>query len=423
MTERRREWVVLDARVIAVALVVALLAGSGGGAVGAAQETAEIDSCTTIDSSGAYTLTTDLASDADACLRITASDVTLDGAGHTVAGGDAGVGVEVNGSSQLSNVTVERVRTEGWVRGILFRDVENGTVADSTARGATEGITLLVAENTTVRNSTARENALGIQLRRASNNTIIGSTATRNKFGLHMERASFGNRFVDDTAVNNSLWDFYSERYVPGSDSNTTVTDLDTGPMTVGLTGTNVGVRAQPSADGGPPDRAPIGTAVRTTEYNDSGTLSLTIHYPDDETETVAESSLALWASTDNGDSWSKLDSTVNPQRNTVAADGVPHPATVGIFATPGNDESTATPTSTATETTTPTPTATRTATSSPTSPPTSTATRSPAATATATPTTAESATATESAETTIPATATREATGTPTNATDASTN
>jgi PGF-CTERM protein len=373
--------------IVGVLLVVVALGGATAsmGIVGA-QSTTGIDTCTTIDSPGTYTLTSNLSAESDDCLRITASHVTLDGNDHGIDGGSSGVGVNVTGSERLSDVTVRGVHTEGFTRGILFRNLDNGTIADSTATGATEGITLLSTDNTTVTENTVRENALGIELRKASNNTISDNTANDNKYGLHIERASIGNRFVNDTATGNSLWDFYSDRYEPGTDSQTTVKNLDMGAVTADLSGTNVGVHAQGEPDSAPSGRTAIGTGVRTTDYGEGSNLSLSLHY--DDASGVDESSLALWSSP-NGDSWSKLDgSTVNAEANTVSADGVPHPATIAIFGRSGNGTSNATaaPTRTATATAaTATPTATQTAT------PTATATATPTATATAP--TAESAT------------------------------
>ncbi|HET7324469.1 MAG TPA: NosD domain-containing protein [Halococcus sp.] len=369
--------------------VCIVLLGTVTGSVGivAAQSATGIDSCTTIDSPGTYTLTTDLTADSGDCVRITASHVTLSGNGHTIDGGGSGVGVSVSGSDTLTDVTVKGVRTEGFTRGILFRNVNSGMIAGNTVTGATEGITLLGSDSNTVTNNVAKQNALGIELRKSDNNVIRENTANDNKYGLHIERASSNNRFVGDTAVGNSLWDFYSDRFAPGADSHTTVTNLDMGPVTVSLSGTNIGVRALHPPSSGPSGHKPIGTAVRTTDYGSESSLSLSIHY--DGASGVDESTLALWSSA-NGNSWSKLDgSTVNVGENTVSADSVPHPATTEIFASQSSEGASSTPTATPT----PTPTATSTPTKTPTATPTPTATATP--TPTATPTTTATATQT----------------------------
>lgn len=381
-------------RSVTLVFVVVLFgatASLGAGTAGA-QSANGIGSCTTIDSAGTYTLTEDLSADSNSCIHITASHVTLDGNGHTIDGGSSGVGVEVSGSDTLSDITVKDVTTHGFTRGILFRGVENGTIAHTTATGATEGITLLETNHTTVRDNTVKKNALGIELRAASRNTITENTANDNKYGLHIEYRSLHNRFTDNTAVGNSLWDFYSDRYAPETDSDTRVTNLDMGSVTVDLSGTNVGVRALGVPNSAPSGQQPVGTAVRTTDYGDSGELSLSIHYADDNASDIDESSLALWASTDNGDSWSKLDSSsVNTGSNTVSADDVPHPATIEIFGSSGTSNS-STPVATETPTATPTATQTKTATTTATSTPTTTAT--PTATeTTATSTAVETAT------------------------------
>ncbi|WP_256684161.1 NosD domain-containing protein [Halococcus qingdaonensis] len=367
--------------IVAILVVVALGSATASVGIAGAQSTTGIDSCTTIDSSGSYTLTSNLSTESDDCLRITASHVTLDGNGHGVDGGSSGVGVVVTGPERLSDVTVRGMHTEGFTRGILFRNVDSGTIADSTAIGATEGITLLSTDDTTVTENTVRENALGIELRKASDNTIADNTANDNKYGLHIERASIGNRFVNDTATGNSLWDFYSDRFDPGTDSQTTVKNLDMGAVTADLSGTNVGVHAQGEPDSAPSGRTAVGTAVRTTDYGEGSNLSLSLHY--DDASGVDESSLALWSSP-NGDSWSKLDgSTVNTEANTVSADGVPHPATIGVFGRSENGTSNATAAAPQTATATATPTTTTAATA------TATATSTTTTAATATPGTA----------------------------------
>ncbi|EMA39254.1 NosD domain-containing protein [Halococcus hamelinensis] len=431
---------VSNRRVTFLAVLVVVAAAFVGAGVAGAQSGTAIDSCTTIDSPGTYTLDSDLSADST-CIQITASDVTLDGDGHTIEGGSSGVGVEVSGDSTLSGVTVKNVETTGFTRGILFQNAEDGTIAGSTTTDATEGITLLSTDDTTVRGSTATDNALGVELRKASGNTITGTTANDNKYGLHIERGSLHNEFTGDTASGNVFWDFYSDRYSPGVDSDTTVSNLDMGSVTVDLSGTNVGARAEPVTGEGPSGREAVGTGVRTTDYGEGSDISLTIHYADGDTSGLVETSFALF-STDSGDSWSALDSSsVDAGANTVSATGVPHPATVAVFGSAGGsgssgdpgssgdtgssndsgsaatDTATTTATATATETATPTTTATATPTTTPTATATPTATPTATVTATETPTATRTATATTST-----ATAAEPSTATTTTATAADT-
>ncbi|RJT06537.1 NosD domain-containing protein [Halococcus sp. IIIV-5B] len=398
---------VSNRRVTFLAVLVVVAAASIGVGVVGAQSGTTIDSCTTIDSPGTYTLSADLSADST-CIRIAASDVTLDGNGHTIEGGSSGVGVEASGDSTLSGVTVKKVETTGFTRGILFENAEDGTIAGSTTTGATEGITLLSTDDTTIKGSTATGNALGVELRKASGNTITGTTANDNKYGLHIERGSRHNEFTDDIASGNALWDFYSDRYSPGVDSDTSVTDLDMGSVTVDLSGTNVGARAEPVPGDGPSGQQAVGTGVRTTDYGEGSELSLTIHYTDGNVSGVDESSLALF-STDSGDSWSALDSSsVDAGANTVSATDVPHPATIAIFGTTGDSGSSGNADASAdtgssndsgsAATDTATPTATATATPTATAAPTATLTAT--STATETSTTTRTATATTATET-----------------------
>ncbi len=89
-----------------------------------------IDSCTEIVESGRYELVGDVEGEAvgsaeegdDACLRITASDVLLDGNDNTVvgAGDEETTGVLVASSEEIAteNVTIRNLRVESWGTGI-----------------------------------------------------------------------------------------------------------------------------------------------------------------------------------------------------------------------------------------------------------------------------------------------------------------
>ena len=116
---------------IAALCTLLLLFGAVGGAAAAGPTT--VSSCTTIDQPGLWELSGDVVDDAaTACLRITSSDVIVDGNGHTVDGVDADAGsdaVRIVGTSgaRLSNVTVRNIDVTGWERAV------NATYANDTA--------------------------------------------------------------------------------------------------------------------------------------------------------------------------------------------------------------------------------------------------------------------------------------------------
>jgi hypothetical protein len=146
MVEARRVVVVcVVAAVVAAALVgVASAQSAGSGPTG-------VDSCTTINSSGKYVLTTDITGVTTApekgCIEITASNVVLDGRGHLLAGNGSGHGIEVNGSSRaVTNVTVKRLQAANWSIGVFYLGVDNGTIRGTITNNTTEGIALAASD-------------------------------------------------------------------------------------------------------------------------------------------------------------------------------------------------------------------------------------------------------------------------------------
>lgn len=74
-----------------------------------ALDTVYLDSCATIDAGGRYVLTENVSTANGSCIRVTSSDVTVDGNGHTIRA--SGAAVSVDGS--VTNVTVVDVRLAG----------------------------------------------------------------------------------------------------------------------------------------------------------------------------------------------------------------------------------------------------------------------------------------------------------------------
>ncbi|WP_137285564.1 right-handed parallel beta-helix repeat-containing protein [Halorussus salinisoli] len=137
-----------------------------------------ISGCTTVSESGTYRLTRDIV-DADlgrnftfsseACIRIEASDVHLDGDGHTVNG--FGVtdttAVRVASSRELENVTVTDLTITEWNRAIYVRNASNVTISDVNSTGNTFGFYLENTWKVTVRDSTASTGFIGVYLHNA----------------------------------------------------------------------------------------------------------------------------------------------------------------------------------------------------------------------------------------------------------------
>ena len=172
-------------RVAVVALVAALIAVPAASVAATAQQPAQtgVDSCTTIDKSGTYVLTSDVGSNAsgDACLTITASDVTLRGNGHTVesAGGTAGTGVLVAGQ----DVVVSDVTATGWARGVELVDAFGASVESSTLSGNRYGVFVRRTSDATVSNSAVTGNGVGVAAE-GSGVELSNVDATGNAMGV-----------------------------------------------------------------------------------------------------------------------------------------------------------------------------------------------------------------------------------------------
>jgi len=127
-----------------------------------AQASTPITECTVIDQPGQYHLASNVSGNGT-CLSITASDVTLDGQGHAVSD-DApnyeGVGIAVNGTDRLSNVTITDVVVEGWHwnsfgkhgRNVQLEQVDDAHISDVDINGGDYGLRLINATNATVEN-------------------------------------------------------------------------------------------------------------------------------------------------------------------------------------------------------------------------------------------------------------------------------
>jgi parallel beta-helix repeat protein len=189
----------------------------------------EIDSCRTISSPGRYVLTADVRNaTVDTCLRVAASDVTIDGQGHRVDGvGDFGTtGVRVAGGS---NVTVRNVGATDWDDGIRFVDTRRAVAANTTTSRNRVGLSLVSfrdsravnnvarsnavagvflvgsSSNNTLRNTTASENALvGVQLVEATRTTVVGTVARGNEYGIAL-LGSNGNVVRESVATGNHI--------------------------------------------------------------------------------------------------------------------------------------------------------------------------------------------------------------------------
>lgn len=202
-----------------VASAVGALPGSGSSptATSAVAAASSVGSCTDVTSSGVYTLGADLAGDDPVCMNVTASDVVVDGQGHTIdASGGMGVLV-ANGETGLRNVTVRNLTVRNGTVGVQFGapgvPVENATLRSAAVLGnADGGVRIAAGRNVTVVDSRLADNdQFGLELDGAdrfrlevdgfygtvSNVTVLDTVVNGNDgFGISVMNA-------DDTVIEN----------------------------------------------------------------------------------------------------------------------------------------------------------------------------------------------------------------------------
>jgi parallel beta-helix repeat protein len=156
---------------------------------------------------GSYYLVRDQAGlAAPRAVEIRASDVVLNGNGHTVstASGTGQYGVLAYNSGGLSNVTVTDLVLEGWDEGAAFFGVDGGGIADSRiADSAFAGLSLDGgARNVSVRNCEFAGNDVGVFVRDSGKATLERNEITGSKTAGISLYASGGNRIGNNRLVN-----------------------------------------------------------------------------------------------------------------------------------------------------------------------------------------------------------------------------
>jgi PGF-pre-PGF domain-containing protein/PGF-CTERM protein len=210
-----------------------------------------ISSCTNINSPGYYNLTSDLNGNYDNqayCIGIFASDVVLEGNGHSLITG-SGVGIYVYG---VSNVTIKNVTVEDYVYGVYLYSSSNSNVTNVTVSGNSwYGIYLSSSNNNNITDVTASNNGIGILVQFSSYNSIANVTASSNGDGIYLYSSSNSN-VTNVTASSNSYYGIrlYSSSYNRITDvtasnnedgiylyssSNNTITDVTASDNSYGI--------------------------------------------------------------------------------------------------------------------------------------------------------------------------------------------
>ena len=197
--------------------VAPVAAGVGGGEgqtarAGSMALTTSINSCTTISTPGQYVLANDITNTgASTCIRITASDVVLDGAGYTIDGidgaGTRGVHVYEEPTEQepgitLTNVTVTNLGVSDWGEGVRFDRVSNGVVDEVEAWSNEEGVRFdVLSRSHDVYGSSLVENTAGLVLSGSGGAEVQENYVENNDVGIDI--TSDENAVVDNELVYN----------------------------------------------------------------------------------------------------------------------------------------------------------------------------------------------------------------------------
>ncbi|WP_276300887.1 right-handed parallel beta-helix repeat-containing protein [Halorussus lipolyticus] len=209
----------------AVVTPVAGAVAPGSSANTSATQTKTISSCpkAPITQSGVYTLTSNLTnSTADGCIEIDASDVVIDGNGHTLTGTGEGnlsafyassAVAPQKGTPGIENVTIKNVRAEGWTRSVWVRRASDVTVTDSHLRDGLRGVVFYKVNDSSVTDVTATQFAEGVVFWTARNTTVARNNLSDNDGrGIHVGAYPFENsssrrvRIVNNTLNHNFLF-------------------------------------------------------------------------------------------------------------------------------------------------------------------------------------------------------------------------
>lgn len=178
--------------VVAVLAVVAVTTASTTGAPAVQNRTdaQTVTQCTTITDSGRYVLTEDIEMSGERpCISIAASDVTLDGDGHTILERRAfddslAVGTTDDG---WTNVTVTNLTVNGPLQAVRYDNVTDSRITDVDVRNGGYVAFSLNADNVTLARSTVSQpydGSYGVRLT-GSDNTVRNNTFSGVAWGIY----------------------------------------------------------------------------------------------------------------------------------------------------------------------------------------------------------------------------------------------
>ncbi|MEM4702895.1 MAG: LamG-like jellyroll fold domain-containing protein [Candidatus Pacearchaeota archaeon] len=174
--------------------------------------TLEPSVCREINESMTYNVPGDvLNSTEQCCIKITASNVIVNGQGHTIDGIDASnsYGICVGGSEALTNVTVINTRLTDWGHGVYYYNTSNSSITNVTANSNLYGIDIQYSTTINISNNNASYNSRdGIVLSASSSNNITNNILNSNGGsyyqGLRLTSSSNNNNIINNTVNSNN---------------------------------------------------------------------------------------------------------------------------------------------------------------------------------------------------------------------------
>lgn len=187
-------------------LVASVVTGTSLFAAGPAnaQSPTTIDSCTTITEPGTYVLTQDVTNSSETvCIDVQASDVVIDGDGHTIDGIDGSETTAVSIESQ-SNVTVKNLVLSEWRIGTKLDSTTNSTVSNVVVTDTLRGVYLSESDANTLRNVSVTDSGSGITLFRSQQNHLTDIVSSDNANGISIAYRTADNRLRNVSTNDNS---------------------------------------------------------------------------------------------------------------------------------------------------------------------------------------------------------------------------
>ena len=169
----------------------------------------EVSNCTVIDRPGVYVLTHDLsvAPGEYWCILINASNVVLDGRGHSIVG----LGLEKQSMfgvfiTAADNISINNLRITGFWSAIYLSRAFNSRIENNVMYNNVFGVVLATSsDNVLAINTIVNQGSAGIFLVSAYNNTIVGNTISDNLYGIVFFANVTGNTVAGNKFVNNGL--------------------------------------------------------------------------------------------------------------------------------------------------------------------------------------------------------------------------